>query len=106
MLPTATLVDDKLLCVCVCVCVCVCARALQDTHSGSETFDGLIKKKEGTHSEGTSAQVMISWLMSWSPASGSALTAQAWSLFQILCLPLSAPPQLTLCLFLSLKNNK
>ena len=35
----------------------------------------------------TLAQVMISWFMSSSPASGSVLTAQ--SLLQILCLPLS-----------------
>ena len=41
----------------------------------------------------TSAQVMISRSVSSSPASGSMLTQlRAWSLFQILCLPLSDPP--------------
>ena len=45
----------------------------------------------------TSAQVMISKFMGLRPASGSVLTAWslepgAWSLFRILCVPLSAPP--------------
>ena len=48
-----------------------------------------------------SAQVMISRSVSLSPASGSVLTA--WSLFQILCLPLSDPPLFMLCLSLSQK---
>ena len=44
----------------------------------------------------TSAQVMISWFVSLSPTSGSVLTA--WSLLQISCLALSAPPLLVLSL--------
>ena len=56
----------------------------------------------------TSAQVMISWFVSLSPASGSVLTA--WSLepaSDSLSPSLSAPPLLALCLFLSLsKINK
>ena len=56
----------------------------------------------------TSAQVMISWFVSSSPASDSVLTAWslepgAWNLFQILCLPLSAAPWLMLCLSLKSK---
>ena len=48
-----------------------------------------------------SAQVMISRFMSSSPVSDSVLTA--WSLFQILGLPLSAaPPLIPLSLSLSL----
>ena len=48
----------------------------------------------------TSAQVMISRLVSSSPSSGSVLTAQSLEPLQILCpsLSLSAPPPLTLCL--------
>ena len=53
----------------------------------------------------TSAQVMISQFVGSSPASGSVLTLKAWSLLQILSLSLSAPPPLTLCLSLSLKNK-
>ena len=41
----------------------------------------------------TSAQVMISWFMSSSPASGFLLSA--WSLLGILSLLLSAPPSLS-----------
>ena len=52
----------------------------------------------------TSAQVTISRFVSSSPASGSALTAG--SLLWILCLPLSAPPLLVLCLSPSLKNKQ
>ena len=50
---------------------------------------------------------MISQSMSLSPASGSVLTAQGWSLLQILCLPFSALPllMLSLSLSLSLKNK-
>ena len=52
----------------------------------------------------TSAQVIISRFVSWSPASGSVLTAQ--SLAWILCLPpLSAPPMLMICLSLSFSNE-
>ena len=55
----------------------------------------------------TSAQVMILSFVGLSPTSGSVLTAQSWSLLQILCLPLSlsAPSLLMLCLSLS-KINK
>ena len=51
----------------------------------------------------TSAQIMISRLMSLSLVSGSVLTAQSLELLRILCLPLSAPPPLMLCL--CLKNK-
>ena len=51
----------------------------------------------------TLAQVMISQLMSSSPASGSVLTALSLEPALILCLLLSAPPQLALCLCLSQK---
>ena len=37
----------------------------------------------------TPAQVMISWFMGLSTSLGSVLTTGAWSLLQILCLPLS-----------------
>ena len=37
----------------------------------------------------TSARVMIPQFIGWSPTSGSVLTTGAWSLLQILCLPLS-----------------
>ena len=47
---------------------------------------------------------MISWFVSWRPASGFALSA--WSLPGILCLLLSAPPPLMLAHALSLKINK
>ena len=47
----------------------------------------------------TLAQVMISWFVSSSPASGSVLTAQSWSLLQILSLSLSALPPLVPCLY-------
>ena len=57
----------------------------------------------------TSAQVMISRLVSLSPTSGSVLTAQSFrfcsSLFLSLSLSLSAPLPLALCLSLS-KINK
>ena len=53
----------------------------------------------------TSAQVMISRFVRSSPASGSVLTAQSLepasdSVSPSLCLPLSAPPLLMLCLCL------
>ena len=48
----------------------------------------------------TSAQVMISQLLSLSTALGSALTA--WSLLGILLPSLSATPQLALCIFLKI----
>ena len=52
----------------------------------------------------TSAQVMISQLMSSSPASGSVLTAQNLEPASYFVPPyLSAPPPLTLCVCLSLK---
>ena len=54
----------------------------------------------------TSARVMISRLVSSSPASGSVLTA--WSLeptSDSVSPPLSAPPLLMLCLALSLNNE-
>ena len=48
------------------------------------------------------AQVMISWLVGSSPASGSALTAQSWNLLRILNLPLSLslPHSHSVCLSL------
>ena len=51
----------------------------------------------------TSAQVMISQSMSSSPASGSVLTA--WSLFQIMCLPLSLDLPRSCSVSLCLKNK-
>ena len=56
----------------------------------------------------TSAQVMISWFVSLSPASGSVLTAQSPEPVSDSVSPsLSAPPSLTLSLCLSLsKINK
>ena len=53
----------------------------------------------------TSAQVMISWFMSPSPALGSVLTTQ-WSPLRILSPCLSAPPPLILYLCLSKINVK
>ena len=54
----------------------------------------------------TSAQVMISQLMGWSPASGSVLTAQSLEPASDSVSPsLSAPPLLVLCLSNSLKNK-
>ena len=54
----------------------------------------------------TSAQVMISQFRSWSPASGSALTARPLEPVSDSVSPfLSAPPLLVLCLCLSLKNK-
>ena len=54
----------------------------------------------------TSAQVMISRFVGLSPASGSVLTAQSLEPASDSVSPsLSAPPVLTLCLFLSLKNK-
>ena len=51
-----------------------------------------------------SAQVMISWLMSSSPTSGSVLTAQSLEPASDSVSPsLSAPPLLVLCLSLSQK---
>ena len=47
-----------------------------------------------------SAQVMISWLVRWIPASGSALTA--WRLLEILSLPLSVSSPLMIVLSFSL----
>ena len=51
----------------------------------------------------TSPQVMISRFVGLNPMSGSMWTAGAWSLLQILCLPLSVPPPLVLSLSLSQK---
>ena len=53
----------------------------------------------------TWAQVMISQLVGSSPVWGSALTARAWSLFQILCLPLSVTLPHSCSVSLSLKNK-
>ena len=55
----------------------------------------------------TPAQVTISRSVSSSPVSGSVLTAQlrAWSLFQILCLPLSLPLPCSCSVYLFLKNK-
>ena len=54
----------------------------------------------------TSAQVMISWFVGSSPTSGSVLTAQGLELASDSVSPsLSAPPQLVLCLSLSVKNK-
>ena len=47
----------------------------------------------------TSAQVMISWFVGWSPASGSVLIAQSLEPVSDSVSPsLSAPPPLALCL--------
>ena len=56
----------------------------------------------------TSAQVIISWFVSLSPTSGSALAAQSLEpALDAVSPDLSAPPLLTLCLSLSLsKINK
>ena len=54
----------------------------------------------------TLAQVMISWFVSSSPASGFVLIAQSLEpASNSVSLALSAPPLLTLCLSLSLKNK-
>ena len=54
----------------------------------------------------TSAQVMISWFTSSSPALGSVVTAQSLEpASDSVSLPVSAPPMLMLCLSLS-PNNK
>ena len=59
----------------------------------------------------TLAQVMISWFVGSSPASGSVLTAQSLEPASILCLLLSLPlslcisPACVLSLSLSLKNK-
>ena len=54
----------------------------------------------------TSAQVMISLAVSSSPASGSVLTAQSLEpASDSVSPPLSTPPLLTLCVFLSLNNT-
>ena len=54
----------------------------------------------------TLAQVMISRSVGSSPPSGSVLTAQSLKPASVSVFPsLSAPPLLTLCLFLSLKNK-
>ena len=53
-----------------------------------------------------SAQVTISWIMTWSPVSGSVLTAQSLEPASGSGSPsLSAPLLLMLCLSLSLKNK-
>ena len=49
----------------------------------------------------TSAQAMISWFLSLSPASGSVLTAQSLEPLQILSLSLS----LSLCVFIHIRVN-
>ena len=46
----------------------------------------------------TSAQVGISWFVGLSSTLGSVLTAQSLELLWVLCLSLSPPPMLTLCL--------
>ena len=46
----------------------------------------------------TSAQVRISWFVGLSSTLGSVLTAQSLELLWVLCLSLSPPPMLTLCL--------
>ena len=54
----------------------------------------------------TSAQVMISWFMSWSPASGSVLTAQSLEpALDSVSSSLSLCPSPTRALSLSLKNK-
>ena len=54
----------------------------------------------------TSAQVMISWFVSSSLTSGSVLTAQSLEpALDSVSPSFSAPPPLTLCLSLSLKNK-
>ena len=53
----------------------------------------------------TLAQVMISWLVGSSPASGSVLTAQSWSFLQILCLPLPLYLTCSHSVSLSFKNK-
>ena len=54
----------------------------------------------------TSAQVMISWLVSSSPVSGSVLTARSLeSAWDSVSPSLSAPPPLTLCLSLTDKRK-
>ena len=55
----------------------------------------------------TSAQVMISWLVSLSPVSGSVLTAQSGACFKFcVSLSLSVPPLLVLCLSSKIDINK
>ena len=55
----------------------------------------------------TSAQVMISWFVGLSPTLGSVLTAQSLEPASESVSPsLFAPPLLTCCLFLSLKNKQ
>ena len=54
----------------------------------------------------TSAQVVISQFVGLDPVSGSVLTAQTLEPPRILYPPLSAFPQLALCLFLSLSLSK
>ena len=55
----------------------------------------------------TSAQVVISWFVSSSPASGSVLTARSLEpASDSVSLPLSAPRLLLLCLFLSKVNKR
>ena len=54
----------------------------------------------------TLAQVMISQFVSWSPASGSALTAQSLEpASDSVSPPLLTPPLLTLCVSLTLNNK-
>ena len=53
----------------------------------------------------TLGQVMISWFLSWSPASGSVLAGQTLNpASDSVPSPLSAPPPLTLCLSLFSMN--
>ena len=55
----------------------------------------------------TSAQVMISWSVGSSPASGSVLTAQSLEpVSDSVSPPLSDPPPFMLCLSLSQKKKK
>ena len=54
----------------------------------------------------TLAQVMISWFVSSSPASGFVLTPESLELLQILCLPLSLPLPCSCSVSLCLKNKQ
>ena len=112
------------MCVCVCVCVCVCAHVyvhacivhFWEILPRVQSFEGLrvLKSLGNLWPWGAwwlsglsiqlliSAQVMISWFVSWSPVSDSALTMQ--SLLGIFCLLLSLP--LPHSHSLSLKINK
>ena len=77
-----------------------------------QSFKNLSEKKRGDTWVAqlvqclTSAQVMISWFVGSSPASGSVLTAQSLEpASDCVSLSLSAPPLLTLCLSFSQKQT-